>query len=123
MSAGRGGDPPREALVEELRAVGLLALDRLDPLVDRMTAALSAPAGSAEPTAEYRCTTCPICAALADLPTGRAEALAHVARQAGSLLAALRVALTVDGAPASAAPPARPERVVQHITVERAPTC
>jgi|SRR5690349_9610871 len=116
MSTGQDGEPSREALVEELRALGLLALDRLDPLVGRMSAVLSAPADA------HPCTACPVCAALAG--PGRADALADAARHATALLAALRVALAVDGPDEAAAEPlSRPERVVQHIPVERTPTC
>ena len=120
MSVGQDGKPSREALVEELRAWGLLALDRLDPLVGRMTAVLSTPADAAAGT--DACTACPICAALAG--PGRADALADAARHATALLAALRVALAADGTAEPATdPPVRPERVVQHIPVERTPTC
>jgi hypothetical protein len=118
MSASQDGEPSREALVEELRAVGLLALDRLDPLISLATAVLSAPADA------RACTACPLCAALADAGPGRADALAEAARHATGLLAALRVALAADGpAEPAAEPQARPERVVQHIPVERTPTC
>ena len=120
MSVGQDGKPSREALVEELRAWGLLALDRLDPLVGRMTAVLSTPADAAAGT--DACTACPICAALAG--PGRTDALAEAAQHATGLLAALRVALAVDGPDEAAAEPlSRPERVVQHIPVERTPTC
>jgi len=120
MSVGQDGKPSREALVEELRAWGLLALDRLDPLVGRMTAVLSTPADAAAGT--DACTACPICAALAG--PGRTDALAEAARHATGLLAALRVALAADSpAEAAADPPVRSERVVQHIPLERTPTC
>ena len=120
MNLGHDGEPAREALVEELRAWGLLALDRLDPLVGRMTAVLSTPADAAAGT--DACTACPICAALAG--PGRTDALAEAARHATGLLAALRVALAADGTAEPATdPPVRPERVVQHIPVERTPTC
>ena len=120
MNLGHDGESAREALVEELRAWGLLALDRLDPLVGRMTAVLSTPADAAAGT--DACTACPICAALAG--PGRTDALAEAARHATGLLAALRVALAADSpAEAAADPPVRSERVVQHIPVERTPTC
>ena len=122
MNLGHDGEPAREALVEELRAVGLLALDRLDPLVGRMTAVLAARADAVDAADGHPCTACPVCAALAG--PGRAAALAEVARHATGLLAALRVALAVDGPDEAAAEPlSRPERVVQHIPVERTPTC
>jgi len=111
---------PRDALVEELRELGLLALDRLDPLIGRLNAAVSDGAGAA---AEHRCTSCPVCAALADLRGDRAEALAQVARHAAGLLAALRVALAQEGAGETEPPAPTPDRVVQHIPVERGSPC
>ena len=141
MSAGQAEEPARgaarAAVVEELRALGLLALDRLDPLVDRLTEAVSAapdpavstgsgpavstgsgPAG----TPEHRCTSCPVCVAFADVRTGHPDALAQVARHAAGLMTALRAVLA-DGADGPEQTPLRPERVVQHIVVERGPSC
>lgn len=133
MSAGQGGGPPdgdaRAAVVEELRALGLLALDRLDPLVDRLTEAVSAAPDPAEPTAsgpvgtpEHQCTSCPVCVAFADVRTGHPDALAQVAQHAAGLMTALRAVLA-DGADDPEPAPSRPERVVQHIAVERGPSC
>ena len=130
--AGQAEEPARgaarAAVVEELRALGLLALDRLDPLVDRLTEAVSAapdpvstasgPAG----TPEHRCTSCPVCVAFADVRTGHPDALAQVARHAAGLMTALRAVLA-DGADGPEPAPSRPERVVQHIAVERGPSC
>jgi hypothetical protein len=133
MSAGQAEEPARgaarAAVVEELRALGLLALDRLDPLLDRLTEAVSAapetavsaasdPAG----TPEHRCTSCPVCVAFADVRTGHPDALAQVARHAAGLMTALRAVLA-DGADGPEQTPSRPERVVQHIAVERGPSC
>jgi hypothetical protein len=111
-------DAALEDVMEELRALGLLALDRLDPLVGRLSEAVSAPP-EPDGATTHRCTACPVCVAL----TERADALAEVAQHATGLLAALRVALAErDRAePGPAAP--RSERVVQHIPVERTPTC
>ena len=131
--AGQAEEPARgaarAAVVEELRAWGLLALDRLDPLVDRLTAAVSAapdPAVSTAPdpagTPEHRCTSCPVCVAFADVRTGHPDALAQVARHAAGLMTALR-ALLAEGADGPEQAPPRPERVVQHIAVERGPSC
>jgi hypothetical protein len=113
-----GGRPtaPRDALAEELRELGLLALDRLAPLIGRLNEAVSDGAGGA---AGHRCTSCPVCAALAD----RAEALTEVARHAAGLLAALRVALAQEGSGEADPPAQRPDRVVQHIPVERVSPC
>ena len=60
MSTGQDGEPSREALVEELRAWGLLALDRLDPLVGRMIAVLSAPSDVVDAADGHPCTACPV---------------------------------------------------------------
>ena len=119
----------RAAVVEELRALGLLALDRLDPLVERLTEAVSAEPGPAVSTAsdpagtpEHRCTSCPVCVAFADVRTGHPDALAQVARHAAGLMTALRAVLA-DGADGPEQTPSRPERVVQHIAIERGPSC
>jgi hypothetical protein len=131
--AGQGEGPPggaaRAAVVEELRALGLLALDRLDPLVDRLTEAVPHPPQPPDPAApdaagtpEHRCTSCPVCVAFADVRDGHPEALAQVARHAAGLMTALRAVLA-DGADGPEPAPARPERVVQHIAVERGPSC
>jgi hypothetical protein len=113
--------------------LGLLALDRLDPLVDRLTEAASpAPEPAAQDpattasgpvgTPEHRCTSCPVCVAFADVRDGHPEALAQVARHAAGLMTALRAVLA-DGADGPEPAPSRPERVVQHIAVERGPSC
>jgi hypothetical protein len=128
MSTGHVGEPPRgvarEAVVEELRALGLLALDRLDPLVGRLNESVSTERDDrGEPHTEHRCTACPVCAAFADVRADHADAVAQVARHAAGLLAALRVVLAQEdaGGAAQAAPrPAgEPDRVVQRIPVER----
>jgi len=123
-ATGGGRSVPRDALVEELRELGLLALDRLDPLIGRLNAAVADGAGAAAGAgAEHRCTSCPVCAVLADLRGDRAEALTQVARHAAGLLAALRVALAQEGADDTEPPAPRPDRVVQHIPVERETPC
>jgi hypothetical protein len=115
-------------VVEELRALGLLALDRLDPLVGRLHESVSAERdGTPGTRAEHRCTSCPVCAVLSDVRADRADAVAEVARHAAGLLAALRVALAhddhgrTDHVPARSGAPAS-ERIVQRIPVERAPS-
>ena len=126
---GSPGGAARAAVVEELRALGLLALDRLDPLVDRLTEAVPHPPQPPDPAApdaagtpEHRCTSCPVCVAFADVRDGHPEALAQVARHAAGLMTALRAVLA-EGADGPEPAPARPERVVQHIAVERGPSC
>src|SRR5690348_3945847 len=81
---GHGGD----RLVAELRAVALLALDRLDPLLARLRAAMAAPDGP-----------CPVCAALAAVRTDRPDLHGRLAEHASGLAAALRDALA-EPAPA-----------------------
>lgn len=99
---GAGADPPgREALVDELRGLALLALARLDPLLARLRDGKAAP--------------CPLCAARSAHP----EAAAGWAEHAAALVAALREALGVDPAAQAADEPA-PPRPVQHVPVERA---
>lgn len=113
----------------ELRAVAVLALDRLGPLLDRLRAgpATAAPAGSP-------CAVCPVCALVAVLRGDRPELAVRLAEQAAGLLAVLQAALDEGdpgawSAPASQAPAPQesdlqpPARRVQHIRIERpAPT-
>ena len=126
MSAGQAEEPARgaarQAVVEELRALGLLALDRLDPLLDRLNEAVSS-APDAVVTQDHRCTSCPVCVAFADVRTGHPDALAQVARHAAGLMTALRAVLAQDGTDGPEPAPSRPERIVQHIVVERGPSC
>jgi hypothetical protein len=127
MSTGHVGEQTRgvarEAVVEELRALGLLALDRLDPLVGRLNESVSTERDDPEPHTEHRCTACPVCAAFADVRADHADAVAQVARHAAGLLAALRVVLAQEGnggtAQATPRPAREPDRVVQRIPVER----
>ena len=103
----------------ELRALALVALDRLEPMVARVrTEPPTAPTGTS-------CTGCPICAVLALLRGERPELAVAVAEQLGGLLAVLRTALE-EGDPAAAAPTPDPPapgaasgRRVQRIPVER----
>ena len=115
--------------MEELRALGLLALDRLDPLLDRLNEAVApapeavSPAPDPAVTQDHRCTSCPVCVAFADVRAGHPDALAQVARHAAGLMTALRAVLAQDGTDGPEPAPSRPERIVQHIVVERGPSC
>jgi hypothetical protein len=60
--------------------------------------------------------------AFADVRAGHPDALAQVARHTAGLMTALRAVLA-DGADGPEQTPSRPERVVQHIAVERGPSC
>lgn len=108
-----GGHPE---IADELRALALAALDRLDPVLERLR---SEPAG----TGTAACAACPVCAAIAALRGERPELAARLAEHAAGLVAVLRAALAEDApapTPATAAesePPAA--RRVQHLRVER----
>ena len=67
MNAGRTAS--QADVVAELRALGLLALDRLEPLVARLAAG--------EWEGEHSCTSCPLCAAATGLRGERAEVRDH----------------------------------------------
>ncbi len=111
-----GHDGPG-TLAGELRALALLALDRLEPLLARLT---DAAAGAPEPGSVDGPRPCPVCAVLAAVRAERPESAARLARQATELAAALREALS-DGPPAAAdaGPAARPVRRVERIPVDR----
>jgi hypothetical protein len=106
------------ALAEELRALALVALDRLDPLLARLRAAVvdgPAPDGGVR--------ECVVCATLGAVRADRPELAGRLAGHATGLAAALREALA-DRRPAAApadtaeAPARRP---VQRIPVDRVP--
>jgi hypothetical protein len=99
---------------EDLRLLALTALDRIDPVLDRMQ---SEPVGDAPEV----CAACPVCAVIAALRGERPELAARLAEHAAALVAVLRAALQ-DGAqaPAAAADTTeRPARRVQRIPVDR----
>jgi hypothetical protein len=118
-----GHDEGRERLASELRALGLLALDHVDPLLARLRDAASGRApdeprpGSAPPGP---CAACPVCTALAVVRGRHPELSERLAVHAAGMLAALRDA--VDGRldPHAAAPDPQPPRV-EHIPVVRSP--
>jgi hypothetical protein len=103
----------RDRLVDELRAVALLALDRLDPLLARLRDAVQAPDDAAP---------CPLCAALAAVRTDRPDLAGRLTEHATGLATALRDALaeTAPSSPPASATP-RTTRRVQHIPVDREP--
>jgi hypothetical protein len=103
----------------ELRALALVALDRLEPALQRMRA--EQPTAAAPAT----CAGCPVCALLAVLRGERPELAVTLAEHLGGLLAVLRAALE-EGDPAADASPADPTaptagtgRRVHRIPVER----
>jgi hypothetical protein len=100
----------------ELRALARTALDRVEPVLDRLRIEPTTPV-SAE-----TCAVCPLCALMAALRGERPELVQRLAEHLGGLVTVLRSAL--DEAAGSAEPP--PERtasgspkVVQRIPVER----
>jgi hypothetical protein len=112
--AGRTCGPGHERLADELRAVALLALDRLDPLLARLRDGVRA----APP--HDGATSCPLCAALAAVRVDRPDLAGRLAEHATGLVTALRDALaeTGPGTPEPAPVPPTTRRV-QHIPVHR----
>jgi hypothetical protein len=97
-------------MASELRAVLVLALDRVGPLLERV--------GSEPASGPSSCASCPVCAVLAALRGERPELAVRLSEHATGLVAALRAALEADVTPT--APEASPARPVQRIHVERA---
>jgi hypothetical protein len=111
---GCGG---HEGIGEDLRVLAMAALDRIDPVLDRLRTAGGEPVSDASDT----CASCPICAVIAALRGERPELAVRLAEHAAGLVAVLRTALE-EGAPAPAAADAAerpPARRVQRIRVER----
>ncbi len=108
---GCGG---HDGIGEDLRVLALAALDRIDPMLDRLRA-------EPEGDAPEACATCPLCAVIAALRGERPELGARLAEHAAGLVTVLRAALQ-EGAPAPAAAAEAeqpPPRRVQRISVER----
>jgi hypothetical protein len=103
---------------EELRTLALSALDKVDPVLERLRE---------EPTAAgaETCAVCPVCAVVAALRGERPELAARLAEHAAGLVAVLRAALEESGPTAApAAPPEQaPSRRVQRIRVDRRASC
>ena len=114
-SEGCGG---HAGISDELRALVLSVLNRIDPVLDRIR---TDPAGRAPGAGAETCSACPVCAVLAVLRGERSEPAARVAEHAAGLLGVLRAALE-EGEPAAPTAPASqppPTRRVQRIRVER----
>lgn len=103
----------------EFRGLALAALDKLQPVLDRLRSDGPAPDAADQPAT---CVACPVCAVLAALRGERPELAARLAEHAAGLLAVLRAALDegAGAAPQDPAPadPGRTRRV-QHIPVAR----
>lgn len=111
-------------LSAEARALALTLLDRLGPVLDRVTAEQPDPA----PAGTGTCTGCPVCALLAALRGERSELAVRLAEHTAGIVAVLRAALEEgqEGPAPAPEPPAAPAegrspagRAVQRITVER----
>ncbi|MCU1661369.1 MAG: hypothetical protein QOI36_1386 [Pseudonocardiales bacterium] len=121
MTATPGGCGEHAGLSAELRALALSALDRLEPVLERMRT---------EPTARTAetCTACPVCVLIAALRGEHPDLAGRLAEHATGLVAVLRAALE-EGVPASESSPApepepepaAPARQVQHIPIDRGP--
>jgi hypothetical protein len=121
----------------ELRAVAVLALDRLGPLLDDARAERPPGAGEAasgrRPQSPEVCAVCPVCAVVALLRGERPELGVRLAEHAAGLVAVLQAALHEgdparrspsdgagpDGAAHTHAPRSGPVRRVQRIRVDR----
>ena len=113
---GCGG---HEGIGEDLRVLAMAALDRIDPVLDRLRS--GAAGGEGASVAPDTCASCPICAVIAALRGERPELAVRLAEHAAGLVAVLRTALE-EGAPAPAAADVTerpPARRVQRIRVER----
>jgi hypothetical protein len=99
---------------DELRALARTALDRVEPVLDRLR--IEPPTPSAE-----TCAVCPLCALMAALRGERPELVQRLAEHVGGLVTLLRAAL--DEEPAASAPAERTAsgspKTVQRIPVER----
>jgi hypothetical protein len=105
-------------LSAELRALALTALDRIEPVLDRVRTEQATSGAEA-------CSACPVCAVLAAVRGERPELAVRLAEQAAGLVTVLRAALE-EGAPTTPrsdrtdrSDPFTPRRHVQHIRVDR----
>lgn len=98
----------------ELRALARTALDRIEPVLDRLR--IEPPT----PVPAETCAACPLCALLAVLRGERPELVQRLAEQLGGLVTVLRAALEESAAPE---PPQRTasgsRKTVQRIPVVR----
>lgn len=111
---GPGGCGTHAGLGTELRAVAVLLLDRVGPVLDR------ARADGGAATTTGTCAVCPVCAVVALLRGERPELAVRLAEHAAGFLDVLQSAMDAPSGP-QGPPPAHPapERRVQRIHVER----
>ncbi|MHA6783908.1 hypothetical protein ACVGOW_23385 [Pseudonocardia saturnea] len=101
----------------ELRAVAVLLLDRIGPVLDRARAD-----GAAAAPSTSTCAVCPVCAVVALLRGERPELAVRLAEHAAGFLDVLQSAMdaAADPPPPPSAPPhPASARRVQRIHVER----
>lgn len=112
---GRSDRPGCHAgLPAELLALATVAMDRLEPVLDRLRAEpVTAPS-------DAPCAVCPVCAVIAALRGERPELAVRLAEQAAGLLTALRAVLEDDVSALAPEPGTTPGgRTVQHIHIVR----
>ncbi len=98
----------------ELRALARTALDRIEPLLERLR--IEPPS----PVSAEVCAGCPLCALLAALRGERPELMQRLAEQLGGLVTLLRAALDDDpGPPPPERTPSGSRKTVQRIPVAR----
>lgn len=99
-------------LGSELRAVAVLLLDRIGPVLDRARADGAAPGTTT-------CAVCPVCAVVALLRGERPELAVRLAEHAAGFLDVLQSAMDASADPPAPPPTPATERRVQRIHVER----
>ena len=115
MTAPSPGCAAHAGASAELRALARTALDRIEPVLDRLRIEPPTPASS------ETCAVCPLCALIATLRGERPELVQRVAEQLGGLVALLRATLEEEAtapAPAERTSSGSP-KAVQRIPVER----
>jgi len=115
MTASSPGCTAHAGASAELRALARTALDRIEPVLDRLR--IEPPT----PMSAETCAACPLCALMAALRGERPELVQRLAEQLGGLVTLLRATLdeeVAEPAPAERTSSGSP-KVVQRIPVER----
>ncbi len=117
MTASSPGCGVHAGASAELRALARTALDRVEPVLDRLR--IEPPT----PTSPEICAVCPLCALMAALRGEHPELVQRLAEHLGGLVTLLRAALdtpaeTPEPAPAERTSSGSP-KTVQRIPVER----
>ena len=98
----------------ELRALARTALDRVEPVLDRLRIEPTTP------VSPETCAVCPLCALMAALRGERPELVQRLAEHLGGLVTLLRSALDEPEPPPAERTASGSPKVVQRIPVERA---